>query len=570
LSDVLEVNGLVVEYGSKGKTFVAVDDVSLAVSEGEILGLVGESGAGKSTVTSAVTQLIEPPGRICQGSVRLDGRELLALNDSEMCRVRATTIGSVFQEPLTALSPVMSIGKQLGRCILLSEGTARKPHIAERSVELLDSAGIPDAEKRLEQYPHQLSGGMRQRVVIAMALAGNPRLIIADEPTTALDVAIQHDILSLLQDLCVQNKLAVILITHDMAVVRQVANRTIVMRYGKIVEEGETLEVINRPQHEYTRALISAVPRTDKRLDRFEQIEANGSSSPEKFSDAAIDDWPDAIPVDGPVVELRNICKRYVLQKSLCRKNTRYVEALKNVSLTVDKGTTFGLVGESGSGKSTIAKILCGLDNADSGKLIYKGVNISDQPNSESVQLHCSDIQMVFQDPYSSLNPRHRIMDILSEPLRVHRDFSDAEIRSRVAGVLKRVKLTIDDAQKFPHQFSGGQRQRICIARALLMQPSLLICDEPTSSLDVAIQAEILNLLRDIQDELGLTVLFISHDLAVVRQMCDQIAVLNHGVLCENSEADSLFSSPKHPYTNQLIQKMPKFSTTFQASGLSA
>lgn len=566
-SKLLEIDGLTVVYETSEKKFTAVDRVNLSVRRGEIFGLVGESGAGKSTVAAAITQLIDKPGRIAGGSIRLNDKELVGIGKPELYAMRAREIGNIFQEPLTALSPVMSVGNQLKRAIYLSTGLRHRAALMERAIGLVEAVGITHPRLWLRQYPHQLSGGMRQRLVIAMALAGEPNLIIADEPTTALDVSIQSEILQLIKRLCHKRGIGVLLITHDMAVVSEIADRVAIMYFGQVVEEGDTETVVNAPQHHYTRALISAVPRTDRKLDRFVMLgEVPDETDGAGRSDArwTVDDDPE--PVSGPLVQFKRVVKRYVLEKTILRRNTKYVTALDNVSISIFPGEVFGLVGESGSGKSTIARILCGLESPDSGIIRYKGIDVTAQHGDKSLRSICADIQMVFQDPYSSLNPRHRIFDALAEPLRVHRDIGENEIEHIVIAVLRRVGLTPDAVTKFPHEFSGGQRQRLCVGRALLMRPRLLICDEPTSSLDVAIQAQILNMLKDLRDELGLTILFISHDLAVIRQMCDRIAVLKQSRICEISASESLFGSPGDPYTRQLIDCMPQFSTSFSPS----
>ena len=566
---ILEIDGLTVTYDTPNGPFVAVDAVDLSVAPGEIVGLVGESGAGKSTVTAAITQLIDPPGKISSGSVRLQGTELVGKSEAEMCAVRAQQIGNIFQEPLTALSPVLTVGAQLKRSIFLSTGISDKTALHERAVDLVESVGIGDAAKRLRQYPHQFSGGMCQRLVIAMALAGEPTLIIADEPTTALDVSIQSEILKLIGQLCRDRNVGVILITHDMAVVNEVASRVAILYQGRVVERGETAQVINNPEHPYTRALIAAVPRTDRKLPRFVILNNHQTGSQLSQSGSHFDaQWTNEIlrteaSQSTPLVRFCNIGKRFILEKAVFRRNTRYLYALDDVSFSIAHGEVFGLVGESSSGKSTIARILCGLETADSGQVLYKGIDVTDQRQSKSLRNTCADIQMVFQDPYSSLNPRRTIFATLAEPLQVHRQLETAQVNPLVNEVLAKVGLSADAAAKYPHQFSGGQRQRICIARALLMRPRLLVCDEPTSSLDVAIQAQLLNLLKDLRDELSLTILFVSHDLAVIRQMCDRVAVLKSGRLCEIGDAESLFHRPTDQYTRQLLDRMPSFSTAF-------
>ena len=558
---VLSVENLTIAYPGRSGRFVAVDDLSFCVASGEILGIVGESGAGKSTISAAITQLIDYPGVLENGAITLNGANLLEQTEAELCHIRAAEIGTIFQDPLTALNPVLSIGSQMIRAIRLSSDL---DHVAarERAIQLIDAMGIPDASSRLPQYPHQFSGGMRQRLVIAIAIAGRPSLLIADEPTTALDVSIQSKILKIIQGLVREQQLGVILITHDMATISEIADRVVVMRYGKLVESGTTNQIINAPVHDYTRALVQAVPRTDIKLHRFTLVEETNTAV-HSMELAESSESSGSSPSDAPelMLELRNLSKSYVTRRAIFRRNYRRFTALDNVSLDIQRGEVFGLVGESGSGKSTIARILCGLETADSGRIFYEGEDITAlDVGGAARRKPILDTQMVFQDPYSSLNPRQRIADLLIEPLLVHGQTSRQDGRQIVANMMRSVGLSDADSLKYPHQFSGGQRQRICIARALIMKPKFLICDEPTSALDVAIQAQILNLLKDLRDKMELTILFISHDLAVIRQMCDRIAVLKAGKLCELADAETLFEQASHPYTRQLLANMPKFS----------
>ena len=558
--NVLDVQCLKVVFPTRGGDFVAVEDVGFHVRRGEILGIVGESGAGKSTIGAAITQLIDYPGRIAEGSIRLGGRELVGLDDTAMCAVRGRRIGTIFQDPSTALCPVLSVGTQLVRAIRLHGGLARAP-ARRRAVEMIARVGIPDPESRLAQYPHQFSGGMRQRLVIAIALAQEPELVIADEPTTALDVSIQSEILALIGRLCRDLRTGVILITHNMAVINEVADRVAVMRHGRIVEIGATQAVLNAPAHPYSRALIRSVPRTDRKLSRFELLSADGADDDAARVPARLS-WfrQAAVQSDAPVVEVEHLSIAFQTRKALLPGRRRYLKAVDDVSFAIRRGEAFGLVGESGSGKSTIAKIISGLETPSGGAVRYKGRDITRLSRDPALRRGCLDMQMIFQDPYSSLDPRQRVGDCLAEPMRVHGLAPEAELAHIIGDVLARVGLDAAASAKLPHQFSGGQRQRICIARALLMRPTFLICDEPTSALDVSVQAQILNLLKDLQEDLGLTLMFISHDLAVIRQMCDRVGVLRAGQLCEIGPVDAVFETPRHDYTKQLLRLMPKFS----------
>jgi len=554
---VAAVENLTVVYPTRAGDFTAVDDVSFDVRPGEIVGLVGESGAGKSTVGNAIARLIDYPGRIARGRIVLNGAgDLARLSEREMCAIRGRRIGMIFQDSLTALSPVKRVGDQLLRAIRLASGETGAEARA-RALQLFREVGIPEPEVRLRQFPHQFSGGMRQRVVIAIALAGDPDLLIADEPTTALDVSIQSEVLRLLQRLGREHRAGIILVTHDMAVIDEVADRVAVMRHGRLVEFGEKDVVLATPREPYTRALVSAVPRADRKLRRFELVD-DTQSARVSLNWSRIDRQEEI--GDGPVVALDGVTVTFQTKRSIFPGARRYVTAVDDVSFELRSGETFGLVGESGSGKSTVARVICGLQQADRGTVRFLGHDIRALSRDRTLRSTRLAMQMIFQDPFSSLNPRQRIGALLSEPMRVHGLAESDEIPRIVRNLLERVGMRPEDAEKLPHQFSGGQRQRICIARALAMRPSFLICDEPTSALDVSVQAQVLNLLKDLQDDLGLTILFISHDLAVIRQMCDRIAVMQNGQICEIGDVDALFEAPRHDYTRRLLSLMPRFA----------
>ncbi len=563
---ILSIDKLNVEFPSRRGNTLAVRDVSLEVAPGEVLGLVGESGAGKSTVGNALINLLEPPGRIVSGSIVFDGEDLTTLDDETLRGYRGKRIGMIFQDPQTSLNPLMTIGEQLIETIRSTKGLSASDAEAE-AIALLESAGIDEARARLRAYPHQFSGGMRQRVVIALALCGDPDLIIADEPTTALDVSIQAQILDLIKSLCASRQLGVVLVTHDIGVIAEIADRVAVMYNGEVVETGTVAQVLGAPEHDYTKSLIAAVPRGDRKIDRFTLIDyIDGSAAKGKSID--IDNhWlgADRTSVQSATdyaLQVDAVNKRFVLKRSLFKANQRHVQALDNVSFSVQPGESFGLVGESGSGKSTVARVIAGLYSADNGRVEVLGQDVLSDPRSDAVKAARRDVQMVFQDPYSSLNARMRVLDIIAEPMRHHRSTaSDAETRQIVADLLEHVGLPKTAQLKYPHEFSGGQRQRISIARALASRPKILICDEPTSALDVSVQATILNLLKDLQDELGLTMLFISHDLPVIRQMCDRVAVMRHGAICEIADTNTLFDDPQHDYSKHLLALMPRLAT---------
>ena len=561
---LLEISNLTVVYPTRTGKFTAVQDVNLSVQPGEILGIVGESGAGKSTISAAIMQLIDYPGYIEKGSIKLSNINLIGMSEDEIYRLRGQKIGVIFQDPLTALNPVLTIGFQLMESIRLHRGLSGE-ELNAQAVELLTQVGISDAKHRLNQYPHQFSGGMRQRVVIAIALAGEPDLLLADEPTTALDVSIQSEILELIQDLCQKRQLGVILITHDMAVINEVADRVVVMLHGRVIEVERTKKIIFNPKHEYTQSLIAAVPRTDIKLERFELVHASAEdgniSTTEQMGQNLL--WFDGLKKEqkmkAPLLKVENLTVDFLKTKGLFKSQNKYFRAVNNVSFDIKQGETFGLVGESGSGKSTIAKMIMGLQPPLEGRIFYRDEDTTNLANDAKLRLQNVDMQIIFQDPFSSLNPRMLVREIISEPVIHHKMASVSEAEDLVLDVLQRVGLPADAALKYPHQFSGGQRQRICIARALVMRPRFLICDEPTSALDVSIQASLLNFLKDLQKDLGLTILFISHDLAVIRQMCDRIAVMRYGELCELAESETLFENPRHEYTQELLRLMPKF-----------
>ncbi len=561
---LLDVENLRIEFSSRRGNVVAIQDVSLSLEKGEILGVVGESGAGKSTIGNAVIGLLEPPGKMTRGAVLLNGERIDQLAPGAFRKVRGRRIGMIFQDPLTSLDPLQTIESQLVETMQVHlHLTPQQAHA--RAIELLESVGIPEARLRLRQYPHQFSGGMRQRVVIALALCCEPEVIIADEPTTALDVSIQAQILSLLRKLCKDKQVGMILITHDMGVIAEVTDRVAVLYRGKLVEEGPTKALLSHPRHLYTKSLISAVPRSDIKLRRFPMvtyIEDVHETSRKTDLDVA-KRWLGqqrhyGEHSDKPLLQVQDLGMRFVLKNAFLKQNRVMLDAVKGVSFSIREGEVFGLVGESGSGKSTIARLIAGLYQASQGSVIFNDVNVTRLTDQKMMNAFRRQIQMVFQDPFSSLNPRMRILDIVAEPIRFHKLATTEKItRQIVSGLLDYVGLGDQALMRFPHEFSGGQRQRICIARALATRPRFLICDEPTSALDVSIQAQILNLLKDLQETLGLTILFISHDLPVIRQMCDRVGVMRHGELLEVAETETLFSAPQHEYSRHLLSLMP-------------
>ena len=533
---VLTVSGLTVSVrGEEGERAV-VSDLSFALARGETLCIAGESGSGKSMTSLAVMGLLpQPQAHVSAGSIRLGDLDLTALNEKRMQTIRGNRVAMIFQEPMTSLNPVLSIGRQLIEAIEAHTNLGSSDARA-RAIEALKAVRIPEAESRLKQFPHELSGGMRQRVMIAMALALKPDVLIADEPTTALDVTVQGEVLELLRDLQREQGTAVILITHDMGVVAEMADRVIIMRNGRMVEHGIIADIFERPQVDYTRELLAAVPK----------MGAGRAVAPAK---------PEEPAKSAAVAEVRDLHVRFDLHGGFFGRVTRRVHAVEGVSFSIAQNETLSLVGESGCGKSTTAKALAGL-LPYSGDIAVGGRNLVGLGRDERKAVR-RDIQMIFQDPYASLDPRMRVGDLVAEPLLIHGIGTPEERTARVAALFERVGLTIDQMERYPHEFSGGQRQRICIARALALRPKLIIADESVSALDVSVQARVLKLLKELQSEFGVAYLFISHDMAVVENISDKVAVMYLGQIVEMGTRDQIFANPRHPYTKRLIEAVP-------------
>lgn len=563
---LLEIKHMRVEFPSRRGSVVAAKDVNLALESGEILGIVGESGAGKSTIANAVLDLLEPPGIMPKGEVYLDGARIDGLPIEKMRKIRGKRIGMIFQDPLTSLNPLQTIQDQLVETISthlpVSESEAK-----ERAIAMLDKVGIPEPAIRIKHYPHQFSGGMRQRVVIALSLCAEPDVILADEPTTALDVSIQAQILDLMRKLVKDTGVGMIIITHDMGVISDVCDRVMVMYRGDVVEVGTTEKILGNPDHPYTRSLISAVPRPDKRMHRFPLVEyIEEAGVPQKPIDIQTHWLGKARDFDRQgddvLLSIKNLAMRFQTVRSLIKSRRRYLKAVDDVSFDIRAGEVFGLVGESGSGKSTVARLITGIYKPHGGQVFFDGTDLTALNSRKATNHFRRQMQMIFQDPFSSLNGRMRVGDIVAEPIKFHKlASSNSEVKSIVDDLLDHVGLGAAAAKKFPHEFSGGQRQRISIARALATRPRFLICDEPTSALDVSIQAQVLNLLKDLQEELSLTMLFISHDLPVIRQVCDRVAVMRHGKLVEVADTEDLFESPQTDYARHLLELMPRLAS---------
>ena len=562
----LKINNLDIEYQTRKETINASRNVSFTLERGEIIGIVGESGSGKSTVANAIINLIDKPGKITNGSILLDETELC--NNEEVVRtIRGKKIGFIFQDPQTSLNPLFTIKDQLVETIQTHTDLDYNKAL-EKSIKLLTEVGIENPHKRINDYPHQFSGGMRQRVVIALAISCEPDLLIADEPTTALDVSIQFKILNLLKKLTLDRNLGVLIITHDIGVIAEITDKVIIMRYGKIVEYGKTHQVLSKPASIECKSLVMSVPPANKKIDRFKLLSPEGKQIIDtslNLTNNIIKNWKIRDLSNKKLLDLINVTKVFDGIKILSTKDADdKIQALDNVSFSIFEGESFGLVGESGSGKSTIAKIISGLLPPSKGEVKFENTSLFDPKNKLKIKKFRGQIQMIFQDPYSSLNPRFNIKDIISEPIKFfQKNIDHYSLDQNVNDLIDIVGISRTSLERFPHEFSGGQRQRISIARALATKPRLLICDEPTSALDVTIQAQVLNLLKDLQEQLNLTILFISHDLPVIRQMCDRVAILKKGCICEINQTESIFNNPKNLYTKELLRLMPKIESIF-------
>jgi len=534
LETVLKVSDLRVSFLGHDKEFEAVRGVSFEVKKGETLGIVGESGSGKSVTARSIMRLLpSPPSYLKDGVIEFQGENLVHKTEKEMESIRGRDISMIFQDPMTSLNPTIQIGKQIAESLIKHQNLSKRD-AKDRTIELLKLVGIRNSDARFSQYPHEFSGGMRQRVMIAIALACRPTLLIADEPTTALDVTIQAQILNLMKDMQERFGTSIILITHDLGVVAGMCDRVVVMKDGEIVETGTTEEIFDNPKHAYTKKLLNALPRLDEK------------KKPKRTPLRTI-----GIDKGKPLLEVKSLKQHFDVGKG------NIVKAVDNISFHIKPGETLGLVGESGSGKSTTGRAILRLHEPTDGDVLYQGMAINRLSKNEMKTMR-RHMQMIFQDPYSSLNPRFKVLDIIGQALDIHRlSKSKEERKKRVEELLVMVGLEPAHAMRYPHEFSGGQRQRIGIARALAVEPDFIVCDEPLSALDVSIQSQIVELLEDLQHRLGLTYLFIAHDLSMVKHISDRVAVMYAGKIVELADSEELYSNPLHPYTKSLLSAIP-------------
>ena len=577
---LLEVKNLVTEFQTEDEVVKAVNNISFTLNRGETIGVVGESGSGKSVTSLSVMRLIpDPPGRITGGEIifhKENGEriDLTKVSEAEMRVLRGNDIAMIFQEPMTSLNPVYTCGNQVAEAIILHQRVSKK-EAKKKTIALFKQVELPRPEAMFDAYPHQISGGQKQRVMIAMAMSCQPQILIADEPTTALDVTVQKTILHLMNQLQREQDMGILFITHDLGVVAELADKVVVMYKGKIVEQGSVWDVFSSPQHPYTKGLLACRPPMNKRLHwlptikDFMQVDVEGDlqeidkSVEQVVSKLVISKEErrkrhEEMYAKEPVLKVKGLRTYFPLEKNIFGKVTKVVKAVDDVTFDVYPGETLGLVGESGCGKTTLGRTILRLVNNNRGQIIYKGTDLGTLSTKE-LRNYRKDMQIVFQDPYSSLNPRLTVGEAIMEPMRVHNILgSEEEQMNRVVELLVRVNMGKEHFYRYPHEFSGGQRQRICIARSLALNPQFIICDESVSALDVSVQAQVLNLLNELRDEFNFTYIFISHDLSVVKFMADRMIVMNQGKIEEMGDADEIYNNPQSEYTKGLINAIPK------------
>jgi len=552
MNPLISVQDLHVSFRmSKTETVEAVRGVSFDIPANSTVALVGESGSGKSVSAMSIVRLLPENALLGESSsILYNGRDLLAAPLEDMRRLRGKDISVVFQEPMSSLNPVFTVGEQIAE-VLRIHLKLNSRQALDRTLDLMTEVGIPNPKERLKSYPHELSGGQQQRVMIAMAIACEPKLLIADEPTTALDVTVQRQIMDLLAGLQQRQKMSMLFISHDLGLVGEISDQVVVMRSGEVREAGSVQRIFSAPADAYTQALLACRPRLDSRPRRLAVIDDIVNKRPPCTEQRV------AAPITGAaLIEVKGLGKDYLLKSGLFKRQV--FSAVKHADFSLYKGRTLGVVGESGSGKTTIGMMLTRLTEASAGSIMFEGVDLA-QLSAAQMRIYRSRIQIIFQNPYASLNPRFTVGQILIEPMRIHGIGKSEDERARLAlELIEKVGLTRDDFGKYPHEFSGGQRQRIAIARCLTMKPEIIVCDESVSALDVSVQATVLNLLLDLQDEFGLTYVFISHDLAVVKYMADEILVMSQGEVVERGSAEEIYARPQHPYTQQLLGAIPR------------
>lgn len=563
-NNIVEVRNLSVDFKTEGNLVHAVKNISFNIPKGKTLGLVGESGSGKSITSLAIMRLIpSPPGKVANGEIFFEGEDLLKVSEAKMREIRGARISMIFQEPMTSLNPVLTIADQITETLMLHQKLSKKQAL-DKALDLLKQVGIPKPEERLYFYPHKFSGGQRQRIMIAMAIACNPDLLICDEPTTALDVTIQKQILDLLAEIQKKNNMSLLFITHDLGVISDIADEVMVMYKGEIVEKNSAKEIFNNPQHPYTKGLLACRPSTAGNPRRLPVISdfmnAQGEEVKAPLAAPKLEKAPDmeVAPDEGKILlQVQDLKTHFPHTGGLFGRVQSWTHAVDGVSFNVRKGHTLGLVGESGCGKTTLGRTIVRLIEPTSGKIQYDGQDITSMSHQEMHAVR-KKMQIVFQDPYASLNPRMTVQATLMEPMQIHNiGGTEKDRQDIVVDMLKKVGLNPNMLNRYPHEFSGGQRQRISIARALMVKPEFIICDESVSALDVSVQAQILNLLLDLQEEFNLTYIFISHDLSVIKFISDEVAVMYGGKIVEHNTAEAIYHNPQHDYTRKLLSAIP-------------
>ncbi|HNP23803.1 MAG TPA: ABC transporter ATP-binding protein [Panacibacter sp.] len=563
LEKLLSIQDLTINFISDNSVTTAVQHISFDVHKGEIVAVVGESGSGKSVTALAVLQLLpSPPAQYASGEIIFSNKgkpcDLLTVSKDELQQLRGNAIAMVFQEPMTSLNPVHSCGKQVAEAILTHSDMSKEAAF-KKTITLFEDVKLPNPQKMFHKHPHEISGGQKQRVMIAMAMSCNPQLLICDEPTTALDVTVQKNILGLIRNLQQAHEMGVIFISHDLALVSEIADKVVVMYKGQIVEQGTTTAVLASPQHPYTKALLACRPALHQKGQRLPVLSdfINDTARPMTTIVTEKQTGTDDNNRTEKIISVNELSVWYPSKKNLFGKTLDYQKAVNNVSFDIYKGETLGLVGESGCGKTTLGRTLLGLVPPTKGDIRFNGKNMATATRHETIAMR-RQMQIIFQDPYSSLNPNKKIGDAIAEPLKVHGIISNAaQRRDKVVELLEKVKLTADHYHRYPHEFSGGQRQRIVIARALALQPSFVVCDESVSALDVSVQAQVLNLLNDLKKDFQFTALFISHDLSVIRYISDRIMVMHKGMIVEAGNSEDVYTHPKTAYTKELIAAIP-------------